>query len=109
MANAWTKGPWDVVMHGSAAYIRMFIGKHDLPPSATGAAEFSVQPYVRPAEALANARLIAAAPDMAEALAEAERFMAYFSGETDRAFIGSGTPSTCLSVIRAALAKTRGE
>lgn len=37
------------------------------------------------------------------ALKEAERFMAYFAGETDGMFIGPGTPKSCLSVIRAAL------
>ena len=41
-----------------------------------------------------------------EALAEAERFMAYFAGETESTFVGPGTPSTCLLTIRAALGKT---
>lgn len=36
------------------------------------------------------------------ALVEAERFMAYFAGETDT-FVGPGTPKTCLAEIRAAL------
>ncbi|MDB5616048.1 hypothetical protein [Tardiphaga sp.] len=37
------------------------------------------------------------------ALLEAERFMAYFAGETGGTFVGSGTPITCLEKIRAAL------
>ena len=37
------------------------------------------------------------------ALKEAERFMAYLSGETGRVFEGSGEPSKCLAQIRAAL------
>lgn len=41
---------------------------------------------------------------LVEALREAERFMAYFAGETGGSFVGSGTPQTCLASIRAALA-----
>lgn len=41
---------------------------------------------------------------LAEALREAQRFMSYFSGETGGSFAGPGTPATCLSKIRAALA-----
>lgn len=36
------------------------------------------------------------------ALREAERFMAYFSGETN-VFVGPGMPADCLAQIRAAL------
>lgn len=43
--------------------------------------------------------------DVDEALHEAERFMAYFAGETGNTFVGPGTPSTCLALIRAALNK----
>lgn len=38
-----------------------------------------------------------------KALREAERFMSYFAGETN-AFVGPGTPTTCLDQIRKALA-----
>ena len=38
------------------------------------------------------------------ALREAERFVAYLANETDGVFAGSGTPTTCLVMIRAALA-----
>jgi len=38
------------------------------------------------------------------ALREAERFVAYLANETDGHFVGSGTPTTCLVMIRAALA-----
>jgi hypothetical protein len=38
------------------------------------------------------------------ALREAERFMAFFAGETDNHFTGPGTPQTCLATIREALA-----
>lgn len=38
-----------------------------------------------------------------EALKESERFLAYLSGETGRAFEGPGTPKACLEMIRKAL------
>jgi hypothetical protein len=38
------------------------------------------------------------------ALREAERFMAYFSGETDGVFVGMGMPTECLAKMRAAIA-----
>ena len=44
------------------------------------------------------------AAEMRAALVEAERFMAYFAGETGGAFDGPGTPQECLAAIRAALA-----
>ena len=40
---------------------------------------------------------------MVAALTEAERFMAYFSGETGGHFVGPGMPAACLAEIRAAL------
>lgn len=52
-----------------------------------------------------HARLTAAAPEMSDALKEAERFMAYFAGETDLTFEGPGTPKSCLAIIRAAISK----
>lgn len=46
---------------------------------------------------------------MREALVEAERFMAYFSGETGNTFVGPGTPESCLTQIRSALSHLRTE
>ncbi|HRH14636.1 MAG TPA: hypothetical protein PK225_09780 [Azonexus sp.] len=43
--------------------------------------------------------------DVDDALREAERFMAYFAGETGNTFYGPGTPQSCLATIRAALSK----
>lgn len=40
---------------------------------------------------------------MATVLAESERFMAYFAGETRFRFVGPGTPVTHLAQIRAVL------
>jgi hypothetical protein len=47
--------------------------------------------------------------ELVQALEEAERFMAYFSGETAGVFIGPGMPSRCLDNIRAAIAKAKQE
>ena len=63
-----TPGPWEIKMNGKFASINMFVGTDGLPASATGYAQFTIQPMFRPPEALANARLIAAAPDLLEAL-----------------------------------------
>lgn len=41
------------------------------------------------------------------ALKDAERFMAYFAGETGGTFVGPGTPTTCLAKIRAALPRAK--
>jgi hypothetical protein len=41
--------------------------------------------------------------DVVAALHEAERFLAYFAGETDGVFVGPGTPKSALAQIRAAL------
>lgn len=49
-----------------------------------------------------NADLLAN-KQMRAALEEAERFMAYFAGETGGSFVGPGTPQSCLAQIRAAL------
>jgi len=42
------------------------------------------------------------------ALLEAERFMSYFANETGGHFVGTGTPTTCLAQIRAALTDEEG-
>lgn len=46
------------------------------------------------------------APVLTSALREAERFMAYYAGETDGMFEGSGTPKSCLQTIREALERS---
>ena len=47
--------------------------------------------------------LMAERDRLREALKNAERFLSYFSGETNGFFEGSGTPRTCLATIRATL------
>lgn len=46
--------------------------------------------------------------EMVPALKEAERFMAYFAGETGGTFVGPGTPQGCLEQIRAAISAPEG-
>ena len=55
-------------------------------------------------ERKANARLIAAGPEMHVALKEAERFLDYFANERT-SFVGIGTPKSALAKVRAALSK----
>lgn len=95
-----TPGPWEITKHGKAVYIRFFVGKHGLPASATGYAEFSVQPYIRPDEAEANAQLIAAAPEMAKALKRAETVLSDPNSQTTEQIW-----DVVLKEIRAALTK----
>lgn len=102
--NKHTPGPWTVVTHGEAAYVSMFVGKDGLPPSATGNAEFSVQPYIRRTEALANARLIAAAPNLLSTLLQAEAFISGFEGDGTQDGV-----EALLAGIRSAIAKAEGQ
>lgn len=73
--NKHTPGPWVAktrkTIYGFANEVWMFIGKTE--PRATGYAYFDIQPYSRPEEAEANARLIASAPDL---LAACKQFAA---------------------------------
>jgi len=50
-----------------------------------------------------RAALAARIEKLEAALREAERFISYLANETDGIFVGSGTPATCLVMIRAAL------
>lgn len=92
-----TPGPWAVKKVGERAfYVRMFIGSAHLPSSATGFADFAVQPYQFPDKAEANARLIAAAPEMLAALKLAlDDFGADYIGDT-------------IDAMRDAIAKAEG-
>ena len=111
-APAFTPGPWKVVTHGQQPYVSMYIGTHDLPPSATGDAEFPIQPYNRKqTDALANAYLIAAAPDQNASLTEllAEDVLFAWVNETGIGKIEYQRRSAIIERARAALAKACGE
>ena len=70
---------------------------HTLTPVPGKPGTYRMTPSAPPAEDVEGAVLAA--------LREAERFMAYFAGETDGYFEGSGSPKSCLAQIRAALNK----
>ena len=107
--SRWTEGPWKV-------FIDEYDGQHQIlwmrPPSPTmeraadeiaivGGMEFSPED----SESTANAHLIAAAPEMAEAL---EKAVAHFGYLMDCGALTreDGEP---LEAMRAALARARGE
>ena len=74
---------------------RQFIVWRDRAEAAEAALERSI---TRGSDAVERIATLEAA------LREAERFVSYLANETDGIFAGSGTPTTCLVMIRAALA-----
>ena len=97
----WTKGPWSVIPRGPNNEYRSFYvvdlyGARFPHGRFDGIAETG--PLVLRPEAEANARLIAAAPDLAEACEAAEMFMR-----------DVGSQSKALELVRAALRKAKGE
>lgn len=103
MSGAWTKGPWQVANTGhagkKAATFRIWRNDPDQPrgDDFRNAGYFCIAPHVR---GEANAHLIAAAPDMADAL---DMVDAMFSHP------GQINKTTVREVVRAVLAKARGE
>jgi len=77
-----TPGPWTAKQNGPNQNGKTFFevhldtGKEGLPQNAVGTACFTVQPMWRPEEAEANARLIAEAPAMLDALRLVSDFLA---------------------------------
>ena len=114
MVTKHTPGPWLAAAAPSSVVGWPVVGQqgravasvHCMMQRPAHVPEAEFQAYRDECEA--NARLIGAAPTMAEALREAERFMAYFAGETDRTFEGPGTPRSCLAMIREAIGKAEG-
>ena len=92
-AGGWTKGPWhDKPIHVCAA------DQHGLRLGFLNTGNAA-----RRAEGIANARLIVAAPDMAEAL----QMLAASVSSSDE--IGNADLHEAVEAARAALAKARGE
>jgi len=101
MATKHTPGPWaveDIKSQGTMVYRRIHVGK-----TALGAISAYKLPKGRDAEAEANARLIAAAPELLAALEIAEGFISGFEGDE----LQEGV-DWMLSTIRAAIAKAEG-
>ena len=95
MSEKFTPGPWGYEY--LEAFHWIFWADNDGDPFVVG----YLDDTGRPAEDEANAALIAAAPDMYEALEELQRV--YVSGNFDTEF------QPALNKARAALAKARGE
>ena len=110
MRNLWTPGPWPYEYTGDGKRIMVGAGLVEGPNGYEVAEVYSDD--CDPAEAEANARLIAAAPEMAEALATAERYMVAFYRALSRN-IGEenafADTDPMVKNIRALLARIRGD
>lgn len=103
----WTKGPWEIIPRGSKHLAPCILRKAE----TCGAYVAEVRTYPPDPEADANARLIAAAPDLYEALEEANNVIrslavAYLMTIPDgdeRGFF------PLYDRMKSALAKARGE
>ena len=85
----WTPGPWRVGLNGSPSVRSVWTDGGDY------------HRFVASTECPANAKIISAAPDMAEAL---ERFVTFHSGHVlSPELVGT------MKLARAALAKAKGE
>ena len=101
-----TKGPWHVVLSDNATPHIMHENAHDM----SDISDISSRVCVMPAEitysynSLANAKLIAAAPELLEALEIMVEFVAnVHAGKTNRICYAA------LDAARAAIAKAKGE
>ena len=117
-ANAHTPGPWAIVGFTTSCGVTIRTDpkvrkQHD---SAEGALVAMVKHIMRPEpdangqdvnEAEANARLIAAAPDLLDALCLALPY-AEAELELNREAYKPGVPARVLATIRAAIAKAEG-
>lgn len=115
MSDRWTKGPWSVddfnaddlnspVRFDGPAVVYAE-GDCDVHPIADCSCNHTCRGS---AELYANARLISAAPDMAEAL---DRALNYLLNTQSSLGIAEGSDDelTCTKLCRAALAKARGQ
>lgn len=104
MSGKWTPGPWWIVEKYADrnVFVRAEGGMIAEGPYPSHFSDQDVRFEEEKAEHFANARLISAAPDMAEALARCIEWI-----EADEA--AHGRTFGCGNVARAALAKARGE
>ena len=132
MSSAWTPGPWDIAVgglvlrggerHGSSGpYTPFRAGAVTISVSGAAAGTpsgyspiVSVSYSDRPGDrGIANARLIAAAPDLAEALealvADWDATVAGFADEDGNAPVASEVEPPLIAAARLALSKARGE
>lgn len=121
MSTKHTPGPWEVwpEVHGSHPRHLVYISVGPVDKRrvcSTGVyghkrgAETSKKPVVTEEECRANARLIAAAPDMLAALIEAEdRLAMVLENDTDEGRPVDGSIVIAWERARAAIAKATGE
>lgn len=98
MTNAWTPGPWELVLESTDG------DNFAVSIYGDGFKGLLIARCSQNGYHLHDARLIAAAPDMAEALEEAVLVLSALSPE-DESLYGP----RALTLARAALAKARGE
>lgn len=110
----WTKGPWEIIHHSWK--VTGIYGEQDWPVASLDMGEVNEDRQEDEAKVMeANARLIAAAPCMAEALHRLIQGLGLDSDEDATeaaAALGCEDPSNVIEVsamARAALAKARGE
>ena len=105
--SAHTKGPWEVVRTDAGIIVRTESAKKTRAGASRYAAigGFDRSDPEQLAEALANARLIAAAPELLEALGYCEGWFATHS-PTAKLINGHSAEHPMLTCIRAAIAKT---
>lgn len=92
----WTPGPWEISSNFTGPLVISPAGKKDDAIAYVFGTTFR--------QVQADARLIAAAPDMAEAL---EKLIGW--EDTIRTYIPNGGLTSALTAARSALAKARGE
>ena len=107
MSVAWTPGPWTPIIRpamGTAAGCTVATIMPEGPYRGDVTRSQSAEHIdgIAKDELIANAHLIAAAPDLYAALERALNFIANTEGEM-------GEPLSCGDIARAALAKARGE
>jgi hypothetical protein len=103
VSAAFTPGPWIMRNWTSATVLARREHTNALDQTSVWNAPVAVaQPWTSNAERLANARLIAAAPDLYEAATEALKLIAGSRAE------GKG-PTNAEALLKLALAKARGE
>lgn len=77
----FTKGPWVAETNGCMVYTRAIVDEHRVSGYGAGSSficdlnDHEYHEYSDPIEQLANARLIAAAPEMYEALRQCEQLL----------------------------------
>jgi len=105
----WTQGEWRAETDGMSGYFLVMSAPLTLYTVATvhGQDDNSL---MRPDECQANANLIAAAPDMFNALLQVDKMAASLMDELgNRKAADWGVINTCLVDVATALAKARGE